>query len=75
MYDDPDIVNIVIDELGAEYDNFVTSLHIHDSTTFMQMYHLLIWEERSLKKQTEIARVGILAFATFSRGCGHDRGH
>lgn len=33
-YDDLDIINTTIDRLGVEYDNFVTFLHIQDSTNF-----------------------------------------
>lgn len=48
--DDLDIINIAIDGLGIEYNRLVDSLYICDSMAFSQMYHLLVEQERALKR-------------------------
>lgn len=42
---DFDLVEYVVDGLGPKYQGFITSLHLRTSTTFNELFDLLIQEE------------------------------
>ena len=51
---DSDLVECVLDGLGHEYKEFVTSLHLRPSTSFDDLYDLLLQEEHLLSKMTSL---------------------
>ncbi|KAJ0075604.1 hypothetical protein Patl1_34429 [Pistacia atlantica] len=63
---DYNLVPYVMDGLGLEYATFVTSWHLRVSTTFDDLYDLLIHEELFQKKHLSVSTLAVAMAATLS---------
>ncbi|KAH0981005.1 hypothetical protein GBA52_008182 [Prunus armeniaca] len=52
---DGELIDYILDGLGHEYKQFVTSLHLRPSLTFDDFFGLLIQEEHLLKRMSSIS--------------------
>ncbi|KAF7153434.1 hypothetical protein RHSIM_Rhsim01G0072300 [Rhododendron simsii] len=61
---DNEFIDHIIDALGLEYKDFITSLNHHPTTSFDEFYDLLLQEEHLLKRMTAFSLSAGTAFAT-----------
>ncbi|KAF7120579.1 hypothetical protein RHSIM_Rhsim13G0196200 [Rhododendron simsii] len=52
---DSELIDYIIDALGGEYKEFITSLHLRPTNTFDDFYDLLLQEEHLLKRMASLS--------------------
>ena len=63
---DFDLIDYIIDSLGLEFKEFVTSLYFQTTITFDDVYDLLLQEEQSMKRTTTSALTTQTSLANIS---------